>query len=55
MEFQQIIPIGCAADVHKEIIAATIRRSDSDFETREFESYTSSLIELRDIRVDGRP
>lgn len=47
MEFTQIIKVGCGADVHKEIIVATIRRSDTDYETREFGSYTSSLTELR--------
>lgn len=47
MEFNQIIQVGCGADVHKETIVATIRRSDTEYETREFGSYTSSLTELR--------
>ena len=46
--FEQVIKVGCGADVHKETIVATIRRSDSDFETRTFSCYTSSLIELRE-------
>lgn len=47
MEFNQIIQVGCGADVHKETIVATIRRSDTEYETRKFGSYTSSLTELR--------
>mgnify|MGYP001161522206 CR=1 FL=1 len=46
--FEQVIKVGCGADVHKETIVATIRRSDIDFETRTFSCYTSSLIELRE-------
>jgi transposase len=35
-------------DVHKKTVVATIRRSDTDFETREFDTYTRSLTSLRE-------
>jgi len=46
--FDQVVQVGCGIDVHKEIIVATIRRSEKDFETKEFGSFTSSLTELRE-------
>lgn len=48
MLFEQLISVGCGIDVHKEIIVATIRRSEKDFETRSFGSFTESIEELRD-------
>jgi transposase len=48
VKFNQIIQCGCGIDVHQQIIAATIRRSDAEYETREFEAYTRSLTELRE-------
>ena len=46
--FDQVIKVGCGADVHKNTIVATIRWSDEKYETREFGCYTSSLTELRE-------
>lgn len=48
IEFERVITVGCGIDVHKDLIVATIRRGNEDFETREFSSYTSSLTCLRD-------
>ena len=48
VSFDQLIEIGCGIGVHRDIIVATIRRSESDFETREYSSFTSSLTELRE-------
>ncbi|SRR5690606_14282580 len=48
IQYRQIIEVGCGIDVHKDIIVATIRKSDSVYETREFDAYTSSLTDLRD-------
>lgn len=48
IEFEQLISVGCGIDVHKDVIVATIRRSSKDYETRQFDAYTSSLTELRD-------
>jgi len=48
VKFNQIIQCGCGIDVHQQVIVATIRRSDTEYETREFEAYTRSLTELRE-------
>ena len=46
--FEQVVRVGCGIDVHKDIIVATIRKSEKEYETKEFRSYTSSLTELRE-------
>lgn len=46
--FEQLVKVGCGIDVHRDLLVATIRKSDQTFETREFEAYTSSLTDLRD-------
>lgn len=48
IKFNQVVKVGCGIDVHKDIIVATVRRTTDEFETREFNSYTSSLKDLRD-------
>lgn len=48
IKFKQLIAIGCGIDVHKDIIVATIRKSGEEYETRNFEAFTSSLTELRE-------
>lgn len=48
VKFDQVIHCGCGMDVHKKTVVATIRRSDTDFETREFDTYTRSLTSLRE-------
>ena len=48
LQFEQLISVGCGIDVHKDVILATIRKSSKDYETRSFQAFTSSLIELRD-------
>jgi transposase len=48
IKFDQMIHVGCGIDVHKDIIVATVRKSDKEYQTRSFESFTSSLTELRD-------
>ena len=48
IEYTQVIKVGCGIDVHKDIIVATVGSSNSEWETREFEAYTSSLTDLRD-------
>ena len=40
--------MGCGIDVHKDVIVATVRSSSKDYQTRQFDAYTSSLTELRD-------
>lgn len=46
--FPQVVKVGCGIDVHQNLIVATIRRSDTEYETRSFDAYTSSLTVLRD-------
>jgi transposase len=48
IEFIQVVKVGCGIDVHRDIIVATVRKSENEFETREFGAYTSSLTSLRD-------
>lgn len=48
LQFEQLISVGCGIDVHKDVVVATIRKSNKDYETRSFQAFTSSLIELRD-------
>jgi len=48
VKFDQVIKCGCGMDVHQKTVVATIRRSDTDFETREFNTYTRSLKSLRE-------
>jgi len=48
VSFPQVVQIGCGIDVHQSLIVATIRKSDSEHETRSFDAFTSSLKELRE-------
>jgi transposase len=48
IKFEQIIKCGCGLDVHQKTVVATVRRSDVDFETKEFSTYTRSLKLLRE-------
>ena len=52
--FNQLVKAGCGIDVHKDLIVATIRKADQTFQTREFESCTSSLTALRDWCKTGQ-
>lgn len=46
--YQQVVEVGCGLDVHRDVIVATIRKNSKDYETREFNSFTSSLTDLKD-------
>lgn len=48
IKFPQVVSVGCGIDVHKDIIVATIQKSNEQIETKEFRAYTSSLKSLRD-------
>lgn len=48
VQFEQLISVGCGIDVHKDVIVATIRKNNSNHETKSFTAFTSSLTELRD-------
>lgn len=47
VQFEQLISVGCGIDVHKDVIVATIRRSNKDYQTKSFNAFTSSLINLK--------
>lgn len=48
IRFDQTVSVGCGIDVHKAIIVATISKGQNDYQTREFDAFTSSLTALRD-------
>jgi transposase len=48
IKFDQTVSVGCGIDVHKAIIVATISKGQNDYQTREFDAFTSSLTALRD-------
>lgn len=48
MQFPQVVQVGCGIDVHQNLIVATVRKSETDFTTKSFDAYTSSLTVLRD-------
>ena len=48
VQFEQLISVGFGIDVHKDVLVATIRRSNKDYQTKIFTAFTSSLIDLRD-------
>lgn len=48
VQFEQLISVGCGIDVHKDVIVATIRKNNKDYQTKSFSAFTSSLIDLKD-------
>ena len=54
IEFEQVVEIGCGADVHKDIIVVTVLGKDTKPETRSYKTYTSSLIKLREWLLSKR-
>ncbi|HEY9167989.1 MAG TPA: IS110 family transposase [Lutibacter sp.] len=48
VQFEQLISVGCGIDVHKDVVVATIRKSNKDYQTKSFSAFTSSLTALRD-------
>jgi transposase len=48
IEYEQVIERGCGIDVHKETAVATVRGKGIKTETRTYETFTSSLIEMKD-------
>ena len=45
--FPRLVSRGCGIDVHQKVVVATIDGEGLTKETREFETFTSSLIEMR--------
>ncbi|MGL5958329.1 MAG: IS110 family transposase, partial [Phocaeicola sp.] len=48
VSFPSLVSRGCGIDFHKKVVVATIDGSGLRKETREFNTFTSSLTELRD-------
>lgn len=48
IEFPQVVDRCCGLDVHKKVIVATVEGTGIKRETREFESTTRSLTELKE-------
>lgn len=48
VSFPSVVSRGCGIDVHKKVVVATIDGSGLRKETREFNTFTSSLTELKD-------
>src|SRR6185436_6065775 len=53
-EFEIIIERGCGLDVHQSSIVATIRGKGLKEQTRTFDAYTNSLLELKDWLLSER-
>ena len=45
VEFAQVVSHGCGMDIHKEVVVATVRTTESQ-EARESKAFTSSLAEM---------
>ena len=51
IQFTQVVSRGCGMDIHKEVVVATVQGEGIQQETREFNTFTSSLTQLRDWLV----
>jgi len=54
VSFKQVVSHGCGLDVHKKVVVATIDGEGIKKQTREFDTITSSLKELRDWLLENR-
>lgn len=48
VSFEQVVSRGCGMDVHKAVLVATIGGSGLQTQTREFDTFTRSLTELKE-------
>ena len=48
IEFEQVVECGAGLDVHKDLIVATIQGKGTKIETKSFNTFTSSLIKLKE-------
>jgi transposase len=53
-EFEMIIERGCGLDIHQSSIVATIRGKGLKEQTRTFDAFTNSLLELKDWLLSER-
>lgn len=54
VSFKQVVSRGCGLDVHKKVVVATIDGEGIKKQTKEFDTITSSLKELRDWLLENR-
>lgn len=54
VSYKQAVSRGCGLDVHKKVVVATIDGDGIKKQTREFDTITSSLKELRDWLLENR-
>lgn len=52
--FEQIIERGCGIDIHKKVLVATINGVGLKQQTRTFDTFTSSLEQLRDWLMENK-
>ena len=51
VHFKQVVSRGCGMDIHKKVVVATVQGEALPKETRKFETFTSSLTQLREWLV----
>lgn len=51
IQFRQVVSRGCGMDIHKKVVVATVQGDGIPKETRTFDTFTSSLTQLRDWLV----
>jgi transposase len=54
VEFEQVISKGCGIDVHKKFITATIMGDGIKTQTREFSTFTNSLVDLKEWLITNK-
>jgi len=54
VSFEQVVSRGCGIDVHKEVLVATIGGTGLRTQTREFDTFTRSLTELKEWLLENQ-
>ena len=47
IHFDQVVSRGCGMDIHKKVVVATVQGEGICKETKSFDTFTSSLTQLR--------
>lgn len=48
IHFKQVVSRGCGMDIHKKVVVATVQGEGIPMETRTFDTFTSSLTQMRE-------
>ena len=51
IHFDQVVSRGCGMDIHKKVVVATVQGEGICKETKSFDTFTSSLTQLREWLV----